>query len=317
MSVQAITWALEDAPDVPARLVSTLIALANHAGRTGKGAFPGNDTLADCTRKSPRQVKRDLEELVELRLIIEGDQQLVAHMRADRRPRVWDLAMHRRRVRGDTHDTPPSSGEGTPTTPRKSERGDTDDTPQEPRGDTQGHHGVTLVSNTNTQGSEPTDEPNPPPPSRLTDPPPTRTRTRTRTRGHVPAAELADTAHGVGSWKLVTAWRATHTIQYRYSTYRDIAKEVDRILADNGVPDLIITALHDWDTRGKQPSFLRHCYDDAVHATKPTHLRPVTDNRPATTDARVGNALDLAARYEAEERSATQSTQQALPGVAS
>lgn len=316
MSIQAITWALEDAPDVPARLVSTLIALASYANGSGRGAFPGNDTLAEHTRKSIRQVKRDLEELVELKLISDGDQRLVAHKRADRRPRVWDLAMDRKRSRGDTDVTPQEQNGVSTASPRDHDRGDTDDTPQEPRGDTQGRHGVTLVSNTNIYGSEPKDEPNPPPTPRVDDPPPARAHTRARP-SHVPVADLVGTAHSVGAWKLVTPWRRNHTSQYRYSTYREIAKEVDGILADGGIPDLIIVALHDWDSRGKNPSFLRHCYDDAVHATKPVHLRPVSDNRPSTTDTRVAGALELAARYEAQERATEQFPQQALPGVAS
>lgn len=93
-------------------------------------------------------------------------------------------------------------------------------------------------------------------------------------------------------------------------------KQVDLILADNGDPALINVALRDWDARGKKPEFLHHCYDDAVHATRPAHLRAVVDTRPATTDMRTGNALLLAEFYEAQER-AEQSGQAALPGMAS
>ena len=319
MSVQVIAWALEDAPDVPARLVSTLIAIANYANRHGRGSFPGNDTLADHTRKSLRQVKRDLDELLELGLIREGDQQLVSHLRPDRRPRVWDLAVERKRSRGDTHDTP-SPDQATPrgvthdmssvSTPEP--RGDTHDTPSEPRGVIQGRHGVTWVS------PEPKEEPKTSSgPAGGSSASPAGARARARGPA-VSVVELTTTAHSVGAWSLVTPWRASHTTKYRYGTYRDISKEVDLILADNGIPELIEVALRDWDTRGKSPAFLRHCYDDAVHATRPVHIRPTTDNRPATTNMRVGDALSLAEKYEAQERAeSAQAVPLELPGVAS
>ena len=121
MSIQAVTWALEHAPDVPANLVSTLIGLANHAGRDGRGSYPSNETLATYTRKSVRQVQRDVDRLTDLGLIRPGNPAFVAHIRPDQRPQVWDLAMERER--GDTYVTPFESHGVTPVT----ERGDTGD----------------------------------------------------------------------------------------------------------------------------------------------------------------------------------------------
>lgn len=116
---------------MPAKLVSTLIALANHADRDGRGCYPSQDVLARYTRKSRRQVQRDVDDLAELGLIRSGDARFVAHIRADHRPQVWDLAMERRRPRDDTHDTPsPESGM----------------TPMTARGDTRDRHGVTPMS---------------------------------------------------------------------------------------------------------------------------------------------------------------------------
>jgi hypothetical protein len=108
VSVEAITWALRDAPDVPAHLVSTLIALANHAGPDGRAAFPGQKLLAEYTRKTERAVRKDLIALAELGLIREGDQRLVGHYRADKRPVVYDLALERVRVR--EFERTPSAG---------------------------------------------------------------------------------------------------------------------------------------------------------------------------------------------------------------
>lgn len=93
MSVQAISWVLEDAPDVPVHLVSTLLALANHADRHGRGAYPDQETVAWYTRKSDRAIRNDLVELRKRGLIREGDQRLVSHIPADERPVVYDLAL--------------------------------------------------------------------------------------------------------------------------------------------------------------------------------------------------------------------------------
>lgn len=109
MSVQAITWVLEDAPDLPHNLVSTLIGLANHADRHGRGAFPGQATLADYTRKSDRAIRDDLKALMKLGLIRLGDQRLVAHIRPDQRPVVYDLAMDRKRDRKAASGRKPTS----------------------------------------------------------------------------------------------------------------------------------------------------------------------------------------------------------------
>lgn len=86
-----MVWALNchDAPDPLAKLV--LIGLANHADSNGANAHPGAPTLAkyaDCSRRS---VVRKLKELEAVGLIVRGDQRLVAHLRGDRRPIVWDL----------------------------------------------------------------------------------------------------------------------------------------------------------------------------------------------------------------------------------
>lgn len=93
MSVQAIAWVLDDAPDLPSHLVSTLIALANHADKHGRGSWPGQATIAWYTRKSDRQIRKDLVQLAELGFIRLGDQRLVQHLPADERPVVYDLAM--------------------------------------------------------------------------------------------------------------------------------------------------------------------------------------------------------------------------------
>lgn len=116
MSVQTLAWVLEDAAvphddgtvtDVPAELVSTLLGLANHADQNGRHAYPSQATLAHYTRKSERQVRRDLTRLEELGLVRRGDQRLVLHIDPDRRPVVWDLAVE---VKRDPRPAPGARG---------------------------------------------------------------------------------------------------------------------------------------------------------------------------------------------------------------
>lgn len=95
MSVEAITWALNEAPvdSSPARFV--LVGLANHAGPDGRAAFPSIERLCRYTALSERTVRAKLRELEELGLIVRGNPAAAAaHIaRADRRPTVYDLRL--------------------------------------------------------------------------------------------------------------------------------------------------------------------------------------------------------------------------------
>lgn len=102
MSLEAITWALNHAP-IPrdrrdaSSLAVVLLGLANHAGPDGCNAFPAVSTLVRYTRLSERSVQYALRALEELELISASDPTIVAAYvkRSDRRPRGWDLAVHR------------------------------------------------------------------------------------------------------------------------------------------------------------------------------------------------------------------------------
>ncbi|MFC4087619.1 MULTISPECIES: helix-turn-helix domain-containing protein [Micromonospora] len=98
MSLEAIVWALHDAPDVPPSCLAVLLGLANHAHSDGRGAHPSQERLAHYARKSVRSVRNDLAELQRRGLIRRGDQRHPAFVPADRRPVVWDLAIERRRT---------------------------------------------------------------------------------------------------------------------------------------------------------------------------------------------------------------------------
>jgi hypothetical protein len=102
LSKAAVLWVLYDAGNVPAHLLSTLLVFAAHAGIDGRGAHPSASTVAMLTRKGERRAKRDIAELVKLGLLVPGDSRIVAHIRADRRPAVYDLPM----PRGGAQDTP-------------------------------------------------------------------------------------------------------------------------------------------------------------------------------------------------------------------
>ena len=94
-----MVWALEDAPDVPPKLLGLLLGLANHVDADGKGAYPTIDRLAYYARKGRRQTLNDIKDLIATGLIRVGDQRLVAHLDPRYRPVVYDLAMERRRPR--------------------------------------------------------------------------------------------------------------------------------------------------------------------------------------------------------------------------
>lgn len=142
MSIEATAWALnvETVPDSTARVV--LLGLANHAARDGSAAWPSVATLAEYAVCSTRTVQRKLRDLEALGLLRRGDQQLVNHLPADRRPTVYDLPV------GATicH---PAPGDGV--------------TPVSKRGDTAGTDGVTRVSPKPSKNHpEPSNPPNPP-----------------------------------------------------------------------------------------------------------------------------------------------------------
>jgi hypothetical protein len=97
-----VLWALYEAEKVPARLVSTLLAVAARAGEDGRGAFPSVAEIAAVTRKAERAVQKDLAALRKLGLLLPGDDSLAGAIRADRRPNVYDLPL----PRGEPECTP-------------------------------------------------------------------------------------------------------------------------------------------------------------------------------------------------------------------
>ena len=94
-------WALDDAPVDDHGALLVLIALAERANEDGTASWPGRDWLAMRARCSVRSVQRKLTDLRETGIIAPGDQRLVAHIRPDRRPTVYDLNLALRRPVAD------------------------------------------------------------------------------------------------------------------------------------------------------------------------------------------------------------------------
>ena len=93
MSIEAITWALgSQVGDTTRKMV--LVGFANHAHRDGRNAWASKETVAEYAECDKRTVRRHVNALVAGGWMREGDQQQVAHIRGDRRPVVYDLAMN-------------------------------------------------------------------------------------------------------------------------------------------------------------------------------------------------------------------------------
>ncbi|MFC8296282.1 helix-turn-helix domain-containing protein [Micromonospora orduensis] len=147
MSIEAVAWALRDAPDVPPQCLAVLLGLANHAHANGRGAFPSQERLAFYARKSVRSVQNDLKTLEALGLIRRGDQRHTAFIPADRRPVVYDLAMGRCRPLPGALDpfAEPQSGRPNEVPKPSDDRGEADFTPVADRGEARFRPGRSTV----------------------------------------------------------------------------------------------------------------------------------------------------------------------------
>ena len=95
MSLRAMLWALHDAPCTDPIDKLILITLADYAHDDGTSAWPSVATIAGCVHRSPMTVHRHLRGLETAGLIVRGDQEIVAHLRGDRRPVVYNLPLAR------------------------------------------------------------------------------------------------------------------------------------------------------------------------------------------------------------------------------
>lgn len=129
MSWQAAAWVDSLPYDIPLTMTQSvghlpmrvLFKLANVADAEGKRAFRSKAVMADELGVTARSVQRALNDLQAAQLIRPGNQLFVAHLRADKRPTVYDLNFRYRQEfaqpelpawDGETEiSTPPTSGE--------------------------------------------------------------------------------------------------------------------------------------------------------------------------------------------------------------
>jgi hypothetical protein len=97
MSVQAMSWALEQQVITAPSARHVLLCLANYAGKGGEAAFPSAKSLSLDTGLSIRTVQTALETLRKSGVIELGNQAIAAAYidRIDRRPVVYNLNIKR------------------------------------------------------------------------------------------------------------------------------------------------------------------------------------------------------------------------------
>lgn len=93
VSARAVAWVIHDAP-VPVELFAVLTVIAARCDEHGRGSYQSVPTIAALTGRSVDQARRDIKRLVELGLLVEGDQDRVKHLPAGQRPVVYDMPLH-------------------------------------------------------------------------------------------------------------------------------------------------------------------------------------------------------------------------------
>lgn len=91
MSSVALMWAAGIAPVADVQEYACLTRMADEADEAGCGVYLATATIADDIKCSEKTVQRRLDAMLERKLIGLGDQRLAQHIRADRRPVVYDL----------------------------------------------------------------------------------------------------------------------------------------------------------------------------------------------------------------------------------
>jgi hypothetical protein len=86
----AVEWVVYES-DVPADRFCTYVIVASHTDEHGRGSRASQETIAGLARRSVRSVREDLRALMKGGHLLEGDWRLVADIRPDRRPKVYDL----------------------------------------------------------------------------------------------------------------------------------------------------------------------------------------------------------------------------------
>lgn len=156
MSVQAMSWAIEQRYLTDPVACHVLLCLSNYAGADGRDAFPSVSRLAGDTRLSERTIQNKLLLLEELGIIVRGNSAVVAARinRLDRRPVVYDIQIKR-----PLPGSPIESGRGEGDAPRYSQvtnsthRGEVDAPRDSERGASDESNGVHLTTERGAGGA--------------------------------------------------------------------------------------------------------------------------------------------------------------------
>ena len=97
MSIKCVHWALNDAPVEEPVEVLILVAMAERAADDGTTTYQAVATIARKARVSVRTCQSRLRALEEAGIITRGDQSHTDHLPGNRRPVVYDLAVHKTR----------------------------------------------------------------------------------------------------------------------------------------------------------------------------------------------------------------------------
>lgn len=97
MSVQAMTWAMEQQVVTEPHARHVLLCLANYADKYGRAAFPSVATLSFDTGLAPRTIQYRLRDLERAGLIAKGNQAVAAAYieRRDRVPVCYEMNLER------------------------------------------------------------------------------------------------------------------------------------------------------------------------------------------------------------------------------
>lgn len=91
MSFEAILWAMRSAPVADAGEWAVLVVMAESADSDGCNAYQSRKTIGDMPKLDQKTVGLKQAAMEARGVIVRGDQSVVAHIPADRRPVNWDL----------------------------------------------------------------------------------------------------------------------------------------------------------------------------------------------------------------------------------
>ncbi|USS54873.1 MULTISPECIES: helix-turn-helix domain-containing protein [Pseudomonas] len=112
MSIQSMTWALEQRLVTDPTCRHVLLCLANYADKSGRGAFPSASSLSEDTGLSERTIRYKLDALEAAGVIKRGNQAIAAAYidRYDRRPVVYDMVENRGAPAAPRNEEDPERG---------------------------------------------------------------------------------------------------------------------------------------------------------------------------------------------------------------